>query len=87
MVAEESATISDGLVEDAPAAPPTLAPYTPTLQDTLLVHETTMRTLETGAEVEGEKPDTKLVVVESTSCVHDALQREIRVPAVVRRTS
>ena len=45
-----------------------------------------MRTLETGAEVEGEKLDTK-IVDESTSCVQDELQREIRVPAVVRRTS
>ena len=78
--------VSDGDVEEAPAVPPTLEPYTFTLQAVLLVQATTMRTLEMGAEDEGEKLDTK-IVDESTSCVQDELQREINVPAVVRRTS
>ena len=77
---------SDGEVEVAPAVPPTLDPYTFTLQEMLLVQATTMRTLEIGAEDEGEKLDTK-VVDESTSCVQDELQREINVPDVLSCTS
>jgi hypothetical protein len=86
---DASATVSDGVAEAAPAAPPTLEPYTATLHAVLLVHATTTRTLEMGEAVDGEYEDTKTVSEATSGAGHvsPALQRRICVPAVVRRTS
>jgi len=84
----ESATVSEGLKDAAPAMPPTEEPYTLTLHATLLVHATTMRTLDTGAGVEGDDVDTNAVAeVTSGAGQAAAVQRRICVPRFVRRTS
>jgi len=83
IVDDASVTDKEGLVEDAPVAPPKLEPYTLTLQEMLLEQATTTRTLETGDTADGEKEDTKLVDEPTRSAgevaahVAPALQRRI----------